>query len=161
MTALNTEIEKLCSYASSELITREDIDTCVIPVADAVTYKMVNAVVNKELNSAAAILSDLTRMREPPHKTLYTLSATMRQLLLARTAYEAGKNAGYIMDVCNFRYDFQAKNLMNNAKKLSVQFCRQAVLLCSETALAMNSGADPDAALAELVAAICFYRKAV
>jgi len=161
MTALNTEIEKLCSYASAENITRQDIDTCVIPVTDAVAYKMANAVAGGEYSTAAAMLSDLIRMREPAHKILFSLSMTMRQLLWARLTLDAGKNVRYLMDSYGIRYDFQAKNLMSNAKKLSTEICRKAVLLCSDTALAINTGADAEAAMAELVASICFLRKAV
>ena len=161
MTALNTEIEKLCSFSSESAISRTDIDACVMPVADAVTYKLANAVAGGEYTSAVTMLSDLIRMREPAHKILFSLSMTMRQLLFAKLAIEEGKNTRYLMDTYGIRYDFQAKNLMNNAKKLSVEMCRKAVLLCSETALSLNSGADAEAAMTELVASICFYRKAV
>lgn len=161
MTTLNTEIEKLCSYAKDSTITRTDIDACVIPVTDAVTYKLANSVASGDYSSAAAILSDLIRMREPAHKILFSLSMTMRQLLWARLSLDAGKNARYLMDTYGIRYDFQAKNLMSNAKKLTVPVCKKAVLLCGDTALAVNSGADAEAAMAELVASICFYRKAV
>ena len=161
MTMLNTEIEKLCSYSESENITRQDIDACVIPVTDAVAYKLANAVAACEYSSAASILSDLIRMREPAHRILYSVSATMRQLLWARLALDDGKSTRYLMDTYGIKYDFQAKNLMNNAKKLTTDICRQAVLLCSNTALELNSGADSEAAMAELIASICFYRKAV
>lgn len=161
MTTLNTEIEKLCSYAKSNVITREDIDICVIPVTDAVTYKLANAVAEGAYSSAAAILSDLIRMREPAHKILFSLSMTMRQLMWARLALDAGKSTHYLMDTYGIRYDFQAKNLMANAKKLTLQTCRKAVLLCSDAALAINSGSDPEASMAELIASICFCRKAV
>ena len=161
MTSLNTEIEKLCSYSDSNVITREDIDTCVIPVTDAVTYKLANAVAGGEYSQAAAILSDLIRMREPAHKILFSLSMTMRQLLWARLTLDSGKGASYLMETYGIRYDFQAKNLISNAKRLTTEVCKKAVLLCSDTALTVNSGADPEAAMAELVAAICFCRKAV
>ncbi len=161
MTTLNTEIEKLCSYTTADVITRQDIDTCVVPVTDAVTYKLANAVADGEYSSAAAMLSDLLRMREPAHKILYTLSATMRQLLWARLCLDSGKNVRYLMDTFTIKFEFQAKNLMNSAKKLTTEVCRKVVLLCSDAAFAMNSGADPEAAIAELVAAICFCRKAV
>ena len=161
MTALNTEIEKLCSYATAESITRKDIDTCVIPVTDAVSYKLADAVARGNHSSAVSILSDLLRLREPPHKILYSLSLTMRQLLWARLALDAGKNARYLMDTFNIKYDFQAKNLLSNARSMSVDVCKKAVLLCSDTALALNNGADLEAAMTELIASICFYRKAV
>ena len=161
MTALNTEIEKLCSYANGDVITRQDIDTCVIPATDAVSYKLANAIISGNPSAATATLSDLLRMREPAHKILFTLSLTMRQLLWARICLDAGKNTRYLIEKFSFKFEFQAKNLISGAQKLSTDTCKKAVLLCSNAALAMNSGADPESSIAELVAALCFCRKAV
>ena len=161
MTALNTEIEKLCSYAVGDVITKQDIDACVIPVPDAVTYKLANAIIAGNSTLATTMLSDLMRMREPAHKILYTLASTMRQLLWARLCLDSGKNTRYLTENFAFKYEFQARNLMADAQKIDTEICRKAVLLCSNAALSMNSGSDPEASLAELIAALCFCRKAV
>lgn len=161
MTTLNTEISKLCSYASGDAVTRSDIDACVIPVPDAVTYKMTDAIAKGNYSEAAGILSELFRMREPAQKIIFSISMSMRQLLWARIALDSGKGAKYLMDNFGIRYDFQAKNLMANAKRTSLSRCRSTVLLCAETAFAINSGALPEEALSELVASICFNKEAV
>ena len=159
MTALNTEIEKLCSYASEDIITRDDIDACVIPATDAVAYKLANSIIGGNYAESISTLSDLLRMREPAHKILFTLSSTMRQLLWARLCLDNGKNTRYLIENFSFKYEFQAKNLMASAQKLNTETCRKAVLLCSDAALAMNSGANPEASISELVAALCLCRK--
>lgn len=160
MTALNTEISKLCSYAEWAVITRSDIDACVIPVPDAVTYKMTDAIARGDYSRAAGILSELFRMREPAQKIIYSISMSMRQLLWARIALDAGKGAGYLMDTFGIRYEFQAKNLMANAGRTDIRKCRSTVLLCAEAAFAINSGAPAEESLSELVASICFDKEA-
>lgn len=161
MTSLNTEINKLCSFSTGDVVTRGDIDACVIPVPDAVTYKMTDAIVKGRYNEAAEILSELFRMREPAQKIIYSISASMRQLLFARICLEAGKGAGFLMESFGIRYDFQAKNLMTNAKSTTLEKCRSTVLLCAQAALSINSGFSPEETLSELVASICLGRKAV
>lgn len=158
MTVLNTEISKLCSYTDGGEITKKEIDACVIPVPDAVTYKMTDAITKGDSSEAVGILSELFRMREPAQKIIFSVSASMRQLLFAKIAQMSGKSAGYLMENFGVRYDFQAKNLMASAKRTDISKCRAAVLLCAETAFAINSGADPEEALSELIASICFNK---
>ena len=158
MTVLNTEIGKLCSYTEGGEITKKEIDACVIPVPDAVTYKMTDAITKGNYSEALGILSELFRMREPAQKIIFSVSASMRQLLFARIALEAGKTPGYLMENFGVRYDFQAKNLMAGAKRTDISKCRATVLLCAEAAFAINSGADPEESLSELVASICFNK---
>ena len=155
MTTLNTEIEKLCSYAKDELISREDIDVCVIPVSDAVTYKLTNALTKKDVAASFAILGDLLRMREAPHKIVYGISSSMRQLYYAKLCRENGRGSQYLMENFGVKYDFQARNLMQDATRFSLEKCRKSVGLCAEAALKMNSGSDPENALKELLSSLC------
>ena len=121
---------------------------------DAIT----DAITKGNYSEALGILSELFRMREPAQKIIFSVSASMRQLLFARIALEAGKTPGYLMENFGVRYDFQAKNLMAGAKRTDISKCRATVLLCAEAAFAINSGADPEESLSELVASICFNK---
>ncbi|MBP5256585.1 MAG: hypothetical protein J6Z80_05980, partial [Clostridia bacterium] len=71
-----------------------------------------------------------------------------------------GKNASDLISMCGIRHDFQARNLMASAKRLTTSQCRDAVLLCAEAAVAMNSGSDPEEKLTELLAELAFRKKA-
>ena len=161
MTTLHGEIEKAAAYAKGDTVTREDIDAVVTPVIDAVIYKLTDALVSRENAAALYILDDLLRMREAPHKILYSISLKMRQLLAARVWVENGLGRDSFMDVCGIRYDFQAASLLNTAKKTNLIHCRDAVLACSDAAVRLNSSSEPENCLVELVARIAFQEAGV
>lgn len=160
MTTLNTEIEKLCTYVSGENITREDIDVCVSPTSQAVTYKLTNAISAAKFDEAADILSQLLDNNEPPHKILFSVSLVMRQLLWAKICLMENRPVKYYMDAFGIRFDFQARNLYTAAKRMSLAQCRENVLLCGNAALEMNGTSDYESAIKELVSKIALSGKA-
>ena len=64
----------------------------------------------------------------------------MRQLFAARIYIENGKSTADLMELCGIRYEFQAKNLLNAARRIDPDWCRRSVHLCADTALSLNSG---------------------
>lgn len=153
MTTLIGEIEKVGAYNTAPEISRESIDAVVTPVLDAVTYKMTDAVLQRRFDDAADMLSDLLAMQEPAHKIIFSISLKMRQLLAARVCLENGKSYAYLMDMYSIKSDYAAKSLYSNAGKVSLDWCKSAVKLCSETALKMNSqGGDYSQQLSSLLA---------
>ena len=151
MTTLNGEIEKAAAYAKAEYVTRKDIDTVVTPVLDAIAFRLADAIVGKDNAGALRLLDELLQMREEPHKLVYLISLRMRQLLAARVFIETNRGRTELMQLCDIRFDFIARNLMNTAKNTTLAYCREAVLLCSATALELNSTAEPESRLIELV----------
>jgi len=159
MSTLSNEILKICAYAQGDTVTRDDIDAVVTPVLDAVAFKLANALADGKYQEAVRILDELLRMREPAHKIFFNISLTMRQLLAARLCIENGCSTADLIEMCSIRHEFQARNLMANAKKLSLDRCRNAVLLCADAALSMNSGGKPENILTELVSALGHGKK--
>ncbi|MDR3278682.1 MAG: DNA polymerase III subunit delta [Oscillospiraceae bacterium] len=151
MEPLLREIEKLISYVKNGAVTRADIDAVVTPTLDAVSYKMMDAIVRRDFDGAAVILDELLRMREPPHKLMFTISLRMRQLLAARACLDNALGAPALMALCGLRYDFQAGNLLAAARNTDLNACRDAVLLCGETAYRLNDGGGEEAIVDLLV----------
>jgi len=151
MATLNGEIEKIAAFAQSELISRSDIDTVVTPVLDAVSYKLADAIVKREHKRAVLLLDELFRMREAPHKLMYSIALNMRQLLAARICIDNKLGRVEFMEICGIHRDFQARNIMSTAKNTTLTDCRNAVLHCSKTALELNSTSEPESRLIELV----------
>ncbi|MBR5381333.1 MAG: hypothetical protein IK136_01795 [Oscillospiraceae bacterium] len=151
MTQLVTEIEKTAACAKGEKVTRADIDAVVTPVLDAVVYRMTDALADRRFDEAAAVLSDLLGMNEPPHKILYSVSIKLRQLLAARICLEERKSAEALMELAGIKYDFQARRTMDAARKLSRAWCVRAVALSGESALRLNSGGTGKECLTDLL----------
>ena len=159
MSSLHGEIGKVAAYSQSETVTRADIDAVVTPVLDTVAYKLTDALMRREHASAMRILDELLQMRETPHKLIYSISLKMRQLLAARVCIESKLSRHELIDICNIRYEFQAKALMDTARKTTLAECRKAVLLCAQIAHELNSTPEPEARLIELIIKLAFVNK--
>jgi len=151
MTSLNGEIEKTAAYSKNEKITREDIDAVVIPVLDAVSYKLTDAIVSRDKKKALHLLDELFQMREAAHKLMFSISLKMRQLLAARVCIESNLSSSVLMEISGVRHEFQARTLIGTARKSTLPACRNAVLFCSTAALELNSSSDPESCILELV----------
>ena len=152
MSALQGEIGKISAYTEDERVTRADIDAVVIPVLDAVVYKLTDALVRREYAAAMRVLDELLRMREAPQMLMFSISLKMRQLLAARICIESNSGIKTLIGICGIRHEFQAKLLIDTARKTSLAGCCDAVLLCADTAFALNSAPEPEARLTELIA---------
>ncbi len=153
MTSILTEIEKCVAYAKGDTITREVIDAVVTPELDAVIYKMTDEVMRGNIDAASAMLGDLLKMQEAPHKISYALSQKMRQLLAAKICVQNGYGLSDYMNLCGIKYDFQARNLMSAARNVSVEWCKSASGLCAETAYKMNRSGQSGGELLSLLLA--------
>ena len=160
MSQLHGEIEKTAAYAKGETITRADIDAVVTPVLDAVSYKLTDALARRDNKNAMRILDELLRMREAPHKLLFSISLKMRQILAARVCYEDGSGKDALMEICGIRHEFMARSLFDTAKKAELADCANAVLSCAKTALMLNTSSRPEDCLKELVARLAFTAQA-
>jgi len=151
MTNLNGEIEKVAAFATTGQVSRNDIDTVVTPVLDAVAYKLTDAVINRNHKRAIEILDELFQMREAPHKLIYSISMRMRQLLAAKICIEKSIGKSDFMNMSGIRYDIQARTLIDTARKTTVSNCKKYILECSKTAFELNSTSEPESRMIELI----------
>lgn len=155
MTNMAGEIEKVAAYSQGEIITRGDIDAVVIPVVEAMSYELTDALMNKRYDQAVKKLSDLFYLNEVPHKILFTVALTFRQLLAAKVLQAGYGTYRDLMSLYGIRFDFQAKNIFNGARKFSLRDCRRFVELTDETAYKLNSGGgDGEELMRELLVKI-------
>ena len=162
MTNLSNEIGKLSAYCRGDKVTVRDIDAVVTPVLDAAAYELTDAILSGDGDKSVSKLGELMMMNEPPHKILFSIAAKLRQLLAAKTCLLSGKNMDDFMELCSVRYEFQARGIFTSARQLSLDQCRDMVLMASDTAYRFNSSQqDPGELLQELVMklAICTGRK--
>ena len=154
MTGLSQEIAKIGAYAKGEVITQRDIDAVADPVLSAEIFKMTDAVSQSDYNKAAAILGDLLKMQEEPIVILAALGSQLRRLYTARMAIDSGKDKYWLMELWEMRSDYPAKLLLQSAKRVSAQWCGDAVKMCQVADLRMKSqrGVDPAEELKLLLA---------
>ena len=127
MRGLIPEVEKIAAYAGHERITVADIDAVAEPVLDARIFDMTNAVTARNYDRAAAILADLLRMQTEPIAILATLGKELRRLYTARLALDGGKDRVWLKELWSMSSDYPAKLLLQAAKNVDHDWCRQAV----------------------------------
>ena len=127
MRGLIPEVEKIAAYARHERITVTDIDAVAEPVLDARIFDMTNAVTARNYDRAAAILADLLRMQTEPIAILAALGKELRRLYTARLALDGGKDRVWLKELWSMSSDYPAKLLLQAAKNVDHDWCRQAV----------------------------------
>ena len=108
------------------------------PQLDAVVYRMTDAIGEGSFDRAAAVLGELYQMQEPPIKIMWSLGRLMRQLYSARLVIEQGRGASYLASLWSIK-PYPADKLMKSARRLSTNWCRQAVIRCGQVDVAMKS----------------------
>ena len=138
MTTLIGEIEKVGAYAKGPRITRADIDAVATPQLDAVVFQMTDAIGEGNFDRAAAVLGELLQMQEPPIRILWSLGRQLRQIYSARLALESGKGSAQVAALWGIK-PYPADKLFRSARRFTLSWCRQAVVRCAQTDLAMKS----------------------
>jgi DNA polymerase-3 subunit delta len=145
MNGLISEIEKVGAYARNRRVTREDIDAVAVPRLDAVVFQMTDAMARGEFDRAASVMGGCCKMQESPVMLLSAMGRHFRQLYSARLALEHGKGAGYVADLWSMRSAYPAEKLTDAARRFSLKWCRNAVVRCAQTDLAIKSVTGADA----------------
>ena len=127
MDNLISEVSKVAAYAKAQQITTADIDAVAEPVLDARIFDMTNAVTARNYDRAAAILADLLRMQTEPIVILAALGKELRRLYTARLALDGGKDRVWLKELWSMSSDYPAKLLLQAAKNVDHEWCRQAV----------------------------------
>ena len=127
MRGLIPEVEKIAAYAGHERITVADIDAVAEPVLDARIFDMTNAVTARNYDRAAGVLAELMRMQMEPIAILAALGKELRRLYTARLALDGGKDRVWLKELWSMSSDYPAKLLLQAAKNVDHDWCRQAV----------------------------------
>jgi len=146
MTRLLTEIEKICSYSAAETIVRADIDAVVEPTLEAVVFQLTDALAERKFDLAVERLHVMFKMQTEPIPIVAAIGSQMRRLHAAKIL----KNADELMSVCGLQ-SYPAGKTMTQARRFSEEFCKRAVLLCSETDYRIKTSYDEPKRLTEML----------
>ncbi|MDE6933566.1 MAG: DNA polymerase III subunit delta, partial [Oscillospiraceae bacterium] len=139
MNGLIPEIGKIAAYAKGERVTKADIDAVAAPVLEAQVFEMTGAVSKGSFDRAAEVLGTLLKLQEEPIMLLALIGKELRKLHTARIALDTGRDKFWLMERWNMRSDYPARLLLDNAKKVSREWCANGVKRCYEVDLRMKS----------------------
>lgn len=148
MTALSSEIGKICAYSGASDIRRSDIDAVTEPVLDAVVFQMTDLLSQKEYGPALLKLRQLLKMQQEPLAILGAIGGHFRRLGTARTLLDNGRPASELMKLCAIG-DYAARKTMSAAGRFSARFYRKAAELVLQTDYGMKTSFDDTERLLE------------
>lgn len=144
MAGLVSETEKIAAYAKHPQITSKDIEAVSEPVLDARIFDMTNAVTARNYDRAAGVLAELLRMQMEPIAILAALGKELRRLYTARLALDGGKDRVWLKELWSMSSDYPAKLLLQAARNVDHDWCRQAVKRCQVLDRRMKSERNMD-----------------
>lgn len=150
MTRLDAEIAKIAAYSGADTIVRADIDAVVEPTLDAVVFQLTDALALRQFDRALERLHMLLKMQTDAIPIVAAIGAQMRRLYAARILQNEGKPAEELAQLCGIQ-PYAATKTMGQARRVSEQFCRKAVLLCCETDAQLKSTYGEEERLVELL----------
>ena len=150
MTALASEISKICAFSGAENIVKSDIDAVTEPVLDAAIFQMTEMLGRGDCDGALRSLRQLIMMQEEPLSILGAIGGHCRRISTARTLLDHGKN---YTDYVNLYKggDYAAKKTMGAAKRFSPRFCAKAAELVLETDVGIKTSRDEPQRLLEIL----------
>lgn len=150
MTALASEIGKICAYSGAEDIRRSDIDAVTEPVLDAVVFQMTDLLGQKEYGAALVKLQQLLKMQEEPLSILGAIGGHFRRMGVARTVLDNGGSVNDLIKITGMK-DYAARKAINAASRFSASFYKQAAILVMETDRGMKTSLDEPQRLLEML----------
>ena len=150
MTALSSEISKICAYSGADEIRKTDIDAVTEPVLDAVVFQMTDLLGQGKFPQALQKLQQLLKMQQEPIAILGAVGTQFRRIATARTLLDYGSNASELMKLCGMT-EYPARKTMETARSFSAEFCRKAMALILETDYKMKTSYDDNERLLELL----------
>ena len=150
MTALNSEIMKICAYSGADEICKADIDAVVEPVMEAVVFQMTDLLGQKEYAKALLKLQQLLKMQQEPLSILGAVGGHFRRMAAARILMDNGKGSSELMRLCGIG-DYPARKTMAAAGRFSSRFYAKAAELVMETDYRIKTSFDDPERLLELL----------
>lgn len=150
MTALHSEIIKICAYSGAAEIKKADIDAVTEPVLDAVVFQMTDQMGQGRFPQALETLQKLLKMQQEPIALLGAVGGQFRKISAARTILDNGGQPGELAKLYGMA-DFAARKTMELAKSFSADFCKTAMELIVETDRRMKTSYDRSERLLEVL----------
>lgn len=140
LTALQIEIEKLCSYKRSGVITRDDIDALVPRRVDTSIYSLAKELFAGRTSTALHILDDLFVQNISATYILAALSGHFVDLYRAKLALQAKKSSSdAAKDYGYYGRAFVMNNAFGSARRLSMDHLKGCVAILYNTNRLLNS----------------------
>lgn len=140
LSALQTELEKLCAYRQSGEITREDIEALVPKLIENRIYDLAKELFAGRVGNALEILDALFVQRVDPVNIMAALSGHFVDLYFAKLGKLAKKSYSAAASELNYgRRSFVMRNAYGSVQGLSEEYLADCIAILYNTNKLLNS----------------------
>ena len=151
MDNLTNEIGKAAVYAREKRVSREDIDAVAVPVVEAQTFKLTDALAEKDYDRAAELMYKLFQLNTEPIVINAMIGSQLRRLYAAFLVKKAGGNAAALTQLTGGASDYASRQNLRICASFPESWYLRMIRLSAETDLRMKSSqADPEDLLRSL-----------
>lgn len=144
MEGLINEIGKIAVYAKDSRITREDIDAAAVPVVEAQTFRLTDALASKRYEEAAELMHKLFQLNTEPIAVNAMIGSQLRRLYAAHLAKGAGMGLHELMEITGSS-EYACRQYLRICSGFSSAWYRNGLRRCAEADLRLKTGAgDPN-----------------
>lgn len=155
MENLQNEVGKIAVYAKGREITKADIDAVAVPVVEAETFKLADALSAKDYEKAAELMFKLFQLNTEPIAINALVGSQLRKLYAALLVKGAGGNAGTLRELLGATSDYMPKQYLRICDSFSERWYREMIRRSAETDYRMkSSSADGEDLLKDLFTAM-------
>ncbi len=156
MSAVLPELSKVAAYAKGPQIRTEDIDAVAMPLAEAIVYRITDAVAQKSIGAAVAQLDRYLKQGNDETAAVQAIGRAMRQLYAASLAEGKQLSTAEFMQMARIPSSYAASKVVSQARRFRPESLRRAAVLCFEAEQAMfGNTANRQAVLETLIYELC------
>lgn len=152
MENIKRELEKLVCYTmDKDAILPEDVEMiCTTRVQNHI-FDMIEAIAVGQQKKALNLYYDLLSLKEPPIRILFLIGRQFNLLLQVKELKQKGYDGRTIAEKTGLRAGFITNKYIDQSKRFTVQFLRQAVEDCVAADEAIKTGKMGDVMSVELL----------
>ncbi len=144
MVVINNEIEKLVAYTlDNGKIEKGDIDLVCTKSLQVEIFKLMDAIGNKEIQTALEIYNNMIYLKEPVLRILAMLARQVKLILLSKELSEQGFNMNDISTKIGV-HSFVAKGCIQQGKNFSKDTLYQTLISLEELEVKIKTGKIKD-----------------
>ena len=146
---LRNEIDKLCSYAGKNEITREILHNLVHRQSDATIFKLADAVAAMNKRLAYEALDELMQDKNNRNAVLASISASFIDMYRSACARKKGKQINDVKEDFSYLFDFKVKNAFRDSSRMSIKRLRKCISILRDTNILLNSSRSDEKTILE------------
>lgn len=133
MENLQNEIGKIAVFSAGNEVTRAEIDAVAVPVVEAETFKLTDALSRKDYETAAELMYKLFRLNTEPIAINAMIGGQLRKLYAARLVKNAGGNASTLMELLGSSSDYMPRQYLRVCGSFDEAWYREMIRRSAET----------------------------